>query len=551
MSKLSGAVLVVKCLEAQGVDYVFGIPGAKVDAIFDALEDSPIKLILCRHEQNAAFMAAAYGRITGKPGVVLVTSGPGVSNLATGLLTANTEGDPIVAIGGNVARKMLLKASHQNTNNAELMRPVTKNSVEVYDACTIPEVIANAFRTAIAPMAGACFISIPQDILHEKTDALVIPSVKQIRYGEAHQSDLLAAINLLNQAKYPVLLLGQEASRLENTKAIRTLLAKTALPTVSTFQGAGVVSRELVHCFAGRVGLFRNQPGDELLKKADVILTIGFNPVEYDSEIWNVEKNKKIIHLNYTQASLHETYQPVYQLLGDIDANVNVLQNLLSPAMHENNAKHVQPYHEKLQKIISSQSISKSHLMHPLHFIHDLRESIDDDTYVVSDIGTCYMWMARYFLSYEPHHLLFSNGQQTLGVGLPWAMGVNFADPGKKVISISGDGGFLFSAMELENAVRQKHRFVHCVWSDGSYNMVKEQELMKYHRKSGVDFGAVDLVDFASAFGAKGYQLKNPSEFKMLLKEAFAQPVPVLIDIPIDYSDNPKLFDCAANGLGG
>ncbi|MDP1573733.1 MAG: acetolactate synthase AlsS [Coxiellaceae bacterium] len=542
MSKQTAAQLVVKCLEAQGVEYVFGIPGAKIDAVFDALQDSTIKLILCRHEQNAAFIAAAYGRLTGKPGVVLVTSGPGVSNLATGLLTATTEGDPVVALGGNVARKMLLKSSHQNTDNVALMKPVTKSSVEVTDASTVAEVIANAFRLATAPLRGACFISLPQDILSEKIDNAVIKPHAKISYGASHHHTIVAAANVINQAKFPVLVLGQESSRPENTRIIRELLAKTQLPVVSTFQAAGVVPRDLLDCFAGRVGLFRNQPGDQLLNKADVVLTIGFNCVEYDSEIWNVKGKKSIVHLDYVPAKIHESYQPLFELLGDIDVNVAALNKLLLSGMVDNNKKNVKPFHNAHQKIIQSQTSSRGHLMHPLHFIHDLRETLDDDAYVVCDIGTSYMWMARYFLSYEPHHLLFSNGQQTLGVALPWAMAVNFACPHKKVVSISGDGGFLFSAMELENAVRQKHRFVHCVWTDGAYNMVKEQELMKYNRKSGVDFGAVDLVDFAKAFGARGYSLKNPSDFKMILKEALQQPVPVLIDIPIDYSDNPALF---------
>lgn len=535
------AKFVVSCLEAQGVEFIFGIPGAKIDAVFDALHGSSIKLILCRHEQNAAFMAAAYGRITGKPGVVLVTSGPGVSNLATGLLTATTEGDPVVAIGGNVPRKMLLKASHQNTDNVQLMKPVTKSSVEVADASTISEVIANAFQCALEPMRGACFISIPQDVLSEKVESKVIVPLA-IRYGEAHSDAINKAAELINSAKFPVLFLGQESSRPENTKLVRTLIAKTFFPTISTYQAAGVVSRDLISCFTGRVGLFHNQPGDKLLDKADVVLTIGFNCVEYDSEIWNADGKKKIIHMDYKPVSLHETYQPVVELLGDIDANIAVLTTKLSDSMKARNAENVKSFAHDYQKIINSKTTSRDYLMHPLHFIHEMRSVIDDDTYVVCDIGTCYMWMARYFLCYEPHHLLFSNGQQTLGVALPWAMAVNFACPGKKVVSVSGDGGFLFSAMELENAVRQKHRFVHCVWRDGSYNMVKEQELMKYKRKSGVDFGEVNLVAFAEAFGAKGYALKNPNDFHDIFQEALEQPVPVLIDIPIDYSDNPGLF---------
>ena len=350
MSKQTAAQLVVKCLEAEGVEYVFGIPGAKIDAVFDALQDSSIKLILCRHEQNAAFIAAAYGRLTGKPGVVLVTSGPGVSNLATGLLTATTEGDPVVAIGGNVARKMLLKASHQNTDNVQLMKPVTKSSVEVADASNVAEVIANAFRLATAPMRGACFISLPQDILSEKVDGAVIKPQTKMSYGASHHHTIVAAANVINQAKFPVLLLGQEASRPENTRIIRELIAKTQLPTVSTFQAAGVVSRDLLPCFAGRIGLFRNQPGDQLLNKADVVLAIGFNCVEYDSEIWNADGKKTILHLDYVPANIHESYQPMFELLGDIDSNVAALTKLLLPSSVENNKKMASHFIKRIKK---------------------------------------------------------------------------------------------------------------------------------------------------------------------------------------------------------
>ena len=531
----------VRCLEALDVKYVFGIPGAKIDSVFNALKDSSIQLILCRHEQNAAFMAGIYGRLTGKPGVVLVTSGPGVSNLTTGLLTATTEGDPIVALGGNVSRAMALKASHQSADNVGMMKPATKSSVQVEVVSAIPEVIANAFRVATTPRKGACFVSFPQDVLLEKTDAPVIHLPTE-SYGLAHQTQFVEAARLIHAAKFPVLLLGEEASQQNNVPAIRALLEKTALPTVGTFQAAGVVSRELVSCFAGRVGLFRNQPGDQLLEKADVVITIGFNPVEYDPEIWNSARKKTMIHVDYISADIRENYQPTLELLGDIHLNVVELTSLLQSDMAAQNKQHAKPFYDMHQKIVNNTHASKNDLVHPLHFIQVLRELMDDDAYVACDIGSVYMWMARYFLCYEPRHLLFSNGQQTLGVALPWAMGVNFACPGKRVVSLSGDGGFLFSAMELENAVRQKNNFVHFVWRDGSYNMVKEQEVMKYKREAGVELGKVNLIDFANAFGAKGYELKNPADLKSMMREAFAQKGPVLVDIPIDYSDNLSLF---------
>ncbi len=547
----TGAELVVKCLEAHGVTHIFGIPGAKIDGVFNALVDSTIQLIVCRHEQNAAFMAAAVGRRTGKPGVVLVTSGPGVSNLTTGLLTATTEGDPVVALGGNVPRNMLLKESHQSTQNATLMAPVTKKSSEIAAVENIPEAIANAFRVATAPRRGATFISFPADILAEKTTVDVIQPRRE-RCGQASVSSIARCAAAIDGAKFPVLMLGQEASRPKNAKAIIELLKKTKLPTVGTFQAAGVVPRELVGTFAGRVGLFANQPGDHLLNQADVVVTVGFNPAEYDPEVWNASRTKRIVHVDYRSSDIHATYAPEHEVVGDIATNLSALTEALDASRARPNAEHAAPYHQALLRAIDARPSTDANprLLHPLQFIRDLREAIDDETTVVCDVGSIYMWMARYFLAYRPHGLLFSNGQQTLGVALPWAAANKLCEPERRVVSMSGDGGFLFSVMELETAVREKLDFVHFVWRDGTYDMVAEQEIMKYGRPSGVAFGDVDLVSLAKAFGASGFALEDPADFPRLMKDAFACKGPVLVDIPIDYSDNRALFEVVCTDLG-
>ena len=550
MDKMTGAHLLVKCLEAQGVEYIFGIPGAKIDSVFDALLDSTIQLIVCRHEQNAAFIAAAYGRLTGKPGVVLVTSGPGVANLTTGLLTATTEGDPVVAIGGNVSRAMNLKRSHQGTNNVKLMEAVTKSSVSAYLADSIPEIVENAFRTAVAPLSGACFISLPQDVLSELSSCHPIPPTTTPQYGGAPPMQIERAATLINQSKQPLLLLGMEASRPENAEAIRQLLTDKPMAIIGTYQSAGVISKELIDCSIGRVGLFRNQPGDKILDSADLVVTIGFNPVEYDPEIWNANNKKTVVHIGYVPCDIHHTYHPVVELLGDIAINLQLLGSHLNKrdSIHKNKLVDTMRQ-ELLDKMHSGQHLDKSPI-HPLRFIYELHRLTDDNTTICCDIGTVYMWMARYFVSNRPHQLLFSNGQQTLGVGLPWAIGCNYARPNSKVVSISGDGGFLFSAMELETAVREKLHFVHFIWRDGSYNMVKEQELMKYKRKSGVDLGRVNIPDFAKAFGAIGVELTDPADFQSIYAEALRADRPVLIDVPIDYSDNYELFQ-VTDPMGG
>jgi acetolactate synthase-1/2/3 large subunit len=543
----TAAQLIVKCLEAHQVDYVFGIPGAKIDAVFDALEDSPIELIVCRHEQNAAFIASCYGRLTGNPGVVLVTSGPGVSNLATGLLTATTEGDPVIAIGGDNPKSMRHKEMHQTSNNVALMQCVTKSAVSVILADNIPEVVNNAFRVACTPKNGACYINLPQDLLTETTSAQPLTPSNKVCYGAATQETITHAEKQLNQAQYPVVILGLEASNPDNVESIRALIKKTSLPTVGTFQSAGVIPKELFHCFAGRIGLFKNQPADKLLDQADVILAIGFNPIEYNPNLWNKDDSKTIIHLDYLPQAIRHSYQPSHELLGNIKENVLTLTKQLDEGMSKRNLNNIQPFKKEYNSIINKKIPKQSDRIHPLCFIKTLQEIIDPNTIVICDIGTIYIWMARYFHCHEPRHLLFSNGQQTLGVALPWAIGAKLARPEQTIISMSGDGAFLFSANELETAVRLKQRLIHFIWRDGSYNMVKEQQMLKYKRESGIRFGDIDIPHFAKAFGAIGYTVAHPSDLKATMLKALTHDLPVLIDIPIDYSGNPELFKSYRN----
>lgn len=538
----TGAQLVVECLEKHNVKYVFGIPGAKVDSIFDALIDSNIEVILCRHEQNAAFMAAMHGRLTGEPGIVLVTSGPGVANLATGLLTATTESDPVIAIGANVPTHMRWKQTHQSLDNAELMRPVSKRSLEVMSTANIAEEIANAFRVATEPRAGAVFLSFPQDILLQTTDAAAIPARPEIQHGTAPVEQIKQAAELINNAKNPAILLGLNSSRPNYVAAIRELLRKSPIATVGTYQAAGVISKDLLDCFVGRVGLFQNQPGDQLLNKADVILTIGYNPVEYDTAIWNSAGKAKIIHVNTVPPFIDSTYVPEIEIIGNLETNIEALTEHLSEKNKINDSAYIKNLQQSLHDIIASGAKHDGEIIHPLRFIYEINQLIDANSTVISDIGTHYMWLARYLLSYEPRHLLFSNGQQTLGVAIPWAISTRLVRPDNKIISISGDGGFLFSSMELETAVRNNLHFVHCVWVDGSYDMVREQQLLKYKRETAVKFNPIDLVKYAQSFGATGYRVNHSSELADILATALADKTVSIIEVPIDYSDSLELF---------
>lgn len=537
-----GSKSVVESLINHHVDYVFGIPGAKIDGVFNELEDQGPELIVTRHEQNAAFMAQAIGRITGEPGVVIATSGPGASNLATGLVTATAEGDPVLAIAGQVKRSDLLKLTHQSMDNAALFQPITKYSAEIQDPETISEVIANAYRMAKSSKKGASFISIPQDVVDAPVEGNIIKPLSDPKLGSASADDIRYLAERIREAKLPVLLVGMRGSSEKETLAIRQLVEKTALPVVETFQAAGVISRELEAHFFGRVGLFRNQPGDMLLKRSDLVIAIGYDPIEYEARNWNAEKDARIIVIDEAPAEIDPFMQPERELIGDISATLDLLTGSLEPQQVSEDAKeYLASLQAKLTERDIVQSKGEAGILHPLEVINTLQSKVTDDMTVTVDVGSHYIWMARHFRSYEPRHLLFSNGMQTLGVALPWAISAALVRPNTQIVSVSGDGGFLFSAQDLETAVRKKLNIVHLIWNDGRYNMVEFQEKMKYQRASGVDFGPVDFVKYAEAFGAKGVRVHSQTEFAAALEEGMQTEGPVIIDVPVDYSDNQEL----------
>jgi len=543
-TRKTGAQVVVESLEKHGVQYVFGIPGAKIDKVFDTLLGSSIRTIVCRHEQNAAFIAGGIGRLTGKAGVAIATSGPGVSNLTTGLATANSEGDPMVALGGAVASSQSLKQIHQTLQAVPLLRPVTKFCAEASSAESIAEVMANAFRAAESNRPGAAFVNLPKDIMEgdAKCDALDVSTSPA--FGPGGRQSLDQASRTINTARRPVILLGLLASRPENVTAVHAFLRKTHIPVVGTFQAAGTVSSDLFQSFAGRVGQLDNSPGDELLAVADVIITIGYDPVEYDPSIWNHQRTAKIIHIDSVRADVDNFYSPEVEVLGDIAASLLALEALV-------NAVVLTPDVDRFFKALASKRalrLEDAHRytgnpVHPLRIVSELQEWLADDVTLCLDMGSFHLWIAHFLFSFRARQILISNGQQTLGVALPWGIASCLVRPHEKTLSISGDGGFLFSAMELETAVRLKLNLVHMVWIDGTYDMVATQEQAKYQRSSGVEFGPVDVVKYAEAFGASGHMINSPDEIGPVLRKAFEISGPVLLGIRVDYSDNHKLFE--------
>jgi acetolactate synthase I/II/III large subunit len=540
----TGAKLVVSALEAQGVTHVFGIPGAKIDAVFDALVDSKIKTVVCRHEQNAAFIAGGIGRMTGKAGVAIATSGPGVSNLVTGLATANSEGDPVVALGGAVPAAEALKQVHQTMDAVSILKPVTKFSATVGASDQLSEVMINAFRAAESGRPGASYVNLTMDVMTAACTHEPLPAPAFSGLGPADGAAIKEAARLTNAASNPVVLLGMLASKPTNTKALETFVGKANLPVVGTFQAVGAGGAMLFDNFGGRVGQLANQPADRLLDTADLVITVGYDPIEYWPSLWNGKRKRRIIHIDVLPTDLDNCYSPNVELTGDIAQTLDALTRQIQRAGMPALSSHILDMIQAERHILNKEAALRGGTpIHPLRLVHELQQFVGSDTTVCLDMGSFHLWIARHLYSFTPRRVLITNGQQTLGVALPWGIAASVVRPAEKILSISGDGGFLFSAMELETAVRLKANLVHMVWIDGTYDMVAVQEKAKYGRTSGIDFGPIDYVKYAEAFGAKGLMIKTPEEIVPVLKKAFEIQGPVIVGVHVDYRDNHKLFE--------
>jgi acetolactate synthase-1/2/3 large subunit len=387
-------------------------------------------------------------------------------------------------------------------------------------------------------------VNLPKDIMAAPCPHDVLPMPAYSGLGPADSSAIAEAARLITGAENPVVLLGLLASKPANAVALRDFIGKNHLPVVGTFQTAGAVATHLFENFGGRVGQLANQPGDRLLDSADLVITIGYDPVEYPPSDWNRNNLRKIIHIDLLAADLDNSYRPYVELTGDIAATLRSLTSQVARTHRSDLAAMMLKAIATERAELSRESAARSGTpIHPLRLVAELQPFLSSDVTLCLDMGSFHLWLARHLYSFKARQILITNGQQTLGVALPWAIAASIVRPSQKVISISGDGGFLFSAMELETAVRLKANIVHLVWIDGTYDMVAVQEALKYGRKSGIDFGPVDLVKYAEAFGATGRMIRTPDEIAPVLKEALDHSGPIIVGVPVDYSDNHKLFE--------
>ncbi|GKT40998.1 acetolactate synthase [Colletotrichum spaethianum] len=410
----------------------------------------------------------------------------------------------------------------------------------------------DAFRTAAAYPQGATAVSLPIDIMTKGTKtsipALPATAFTPPEYGTSPSASLSRAASMIQNAKFPVLFLGTRAATPDAVQAVQGFLRKHPIPVVETFQAAGSISQDLAHLFFGRIGLFRNQPGDKLLAQADLVIVAGYDQSEYDADAWHKSQSLEILHLDWIPADYGAFYNPKLELVGSIAANVKALSDILAnvsrPQEFEVAKSIFTEFHAWEQ---SPQALGQTGdgPIHPLYFIKLMQGMLPPSPTVSSDVGSMYIWLSRFYFAYSPKSFLVSNVQQTLGVALPWAIGASLSQEppcSRKVISISGDGGFLYSGQELVTAVQQGCNITHFIWNDGKYNMVEFQEVDKYGRSSGVDLGGVDFVKYAEAFGAKGLRVSRSSELEAVMKEALSYKGVCVVDVEIDYSHNHELM---------
>ena len=540
--------LFVRCLEAEGVEHIFGVPGEENADTMISLLGSRIKFVLCRHEQAAAFMADVYGRLTGKSGVCLATLGPGATNLVTGIADANMDRAPVVGIIGQAGTYRLHKESHQNMDAIAMFRPITKLAQTVTNSAAIPEMTRKAFKVAEAEKPGAVMIELPEDLAKVNVTGRPKPirPVKTRRPGADHKA-VSQAVDIIARAKHPMILAGNGAIRKRAAKQLLRFAHKTGIPVVNTFMGKGAVPRTDAHCLF-TMGLQGKDHVNVAIDACDVIISVGYDLVEYSPSHWNKSPGKKIVHIDFIPAEVDESYPVTVDIAGDIaDAmwQINEELNQRFEAKGKLPLFDIKKFANLRQRVaddFAMEKRSKAFPMKPQKVLWDVREVMGPGDILLSDVGAHKMWISRYYQCDEPNTCLISNGFCTMGFALPGAIGAKIAQPDRNVLAICGDAGFLMNVQDIETAARLKLNVVIVVWCDGEYGLIKWKQQNQFAGKhSDLAFTNPDFNMLAKAFGIWGKTLKSATELKPALQAAFKRKGPALIAVPIDYRENLKM----------
>jgi len=540
---MNAAELFIRCLENEGVTEIFGIPGEENLAVMDALLSSPIRFITTRHEQGAAFMADVYGRLTGKAGVCLATLGPGATNLVTGFADANMDRAPIVGIAGQGATTRLHKESHQILDLINLFAPISKYATQLRSPNVVPEVVRKAFKDAQAEKPGGSFIDFPEDIADAEVDAGFPPlKVQSHKTPRAPEEKIHQAADLISDAKFPLVMAGNGVIRGLASDQLVKFSEHLHIPVATTFMAKGTMPFSHEYSL-GTVGLQANDYIACGFDRADVVICVGYDMVEYHPHLWNPHKDKKIIHVDMMPAEVDAHYILEAGVIGDIGHSLDAIGQLATPQERFYAGSLRQTIVEEFARFADDQSFP----IKPQKIIWDLRQVLNAEDIVVSDVGAHKMWMARMYQAERPNTCIISNGFASMGIGVPGAIGAKIAFPERTALTVTGDAGFLMNSQEIETALRIGTPIVILVWTDSEYGLIKWHQMRHYGRESHIKFNNPDFVKYAESLGAKGYRVDAADELVPVLRQAIADDTVVVIDCPVDYSENMKLTEKLGN----
>ncbi|GAB5382498.1 MAG: acetolactate synthase large subunit [Aliiglaciecola sp.] len=531
--------LFVKALEAEGVEYVFGIPGEENLDLLESLRESSIKLILTRHEQGAGFMAATYGRLTGKVGVCLSTLGPGATNLVTPAAYAQLGAMPMLMITGQKPIKTSKQGRFQVIDAVDMMRPITKYTAQVVSGDRIPSVVREAFRLAHEERPGAVHIELPEDIAAEQTTTKLLEA-STVRRPIAEDKSIARAIDMVENATSPVLVIGAGANRKLTAKMLKEFVEKTGIPYITTQMGKGVLD-ESGDLFMGNTALSDGDFVHRVISRADLIINVGHDVVE-KPPFFMSDDGKQVIHVNFDSAAVDPVYFPQLEVVGDIANSIWRMKQDIKPQSHWK----LDFYCDVHDAYIAHRSASENDDRFPIlpeRFVRDIRKAMPKDGIVTLDNGVYKIWFARNYPAYLPNTLLLDNALATMGAGLPSAMAAKIVYPEKAVITVCGDGGFMMNSQEMETSVRLNLHIVVIILRDDAYGMIKWKQANMEFENFGLDYGNPDFVKYAESYGAKGWRIHSAEELLPRVQACLNEPAVHLIDVPVDYSLNDETLN--------
>ncbi len=550
--------LFLRALEEEGVEYIFGVPGEENADVMISLLDSPIEFIIARHEQGAAFMADVYGRLTGKPGVCLGTLGPGATNLVTGVANANFDRAPLVAITGQASTARLHKESHQNVDIVSMFKPITKWSTTIRQVANIPEVIHKAFKLAATEKPGACHIELPEDIAKQTTELRPFPTkgYKLRRPAPDHKA-LDKAVELIRSAEHPVVLAGNGCIRNRASKQLQRFVDQTGIMVAHTFMAKGALDdsdpRSLL-----TAGLGSRDHVTEAFENADLVIAVGYDLIEWHPNAWNPQMDKQIIHIDFEPAEVDNHYRCEVEIVSDIAAALWEINERLDSGttfdqpLYSHLRDHMlfelgfgslaSAAHDDLDQAAIDAALQPAFPMKPQRMLCELRQMMDREDILISDVGAHKMWVARHYLTHAPNTCIISNGFCSMGIAVPGAIAAKMVFPQRRVVGLCGDGGFLMNVQELATAVQYRVPCVILVWEDQGYGLIEWKQENQFGKHSHTRFENPDLVRLAESFGALGLRVNEAAEFGGALEQAFGQTDrPAVVVVAVDYRENRKL----------